>query len=72
MAIGLVYVNRAAAPKGAMSLLFEVVTSEAWLRAISFKTLWELKPEDFNLELLILNYGHWLEFLEAWQRPREA
>ena len=45
-------------------MLFEVVTSEAWLRAISFKTLWELKPKDFNLNLL--------EFPEAWQRPPEV
>ena len=35
-------VNTAAALKGAMSLLYEVVTSETWLRAVSFKTLWEL------------------------------
>ena len=55
-----------------MSLLFEVVTSEAWLRAISFKTLWELKPKDFNLNLLILKHEHWLEFPEAWQRPPEV
>ena len=42
-------------------MLFEVVTSEAWLRAISFKTLWELKPKDFNLNLQILIHEHWLE-----------
>ena len=55
-----------------MSLLFEVVASEAWLRAISFKTLWELKPKDFNLNLLILKKEHWLEFPVAWQRPPEV
>ena len=50
-------------------MLFEVATSEFWLRAISFKTLWELKPKDFNLNL---KHEHWLEFPEAWQRPPEV
>ena len=53
-------------------MLFEVVTSETWLRAVSFKTLWELLPKDFNLKLLILKHEHRLEFPEAWQRPPEV
>ena len=53
-------------------MLFEVFTSEVWLRAISFKTQWELKPKDFNLNLLNLKQEHWLEFPEAWQRPPEV
>ena len=48
-------VNRAAALKGAMSLLSEMVTldnwlysSEAWPRAISLRIPRELKPVDFS------------------------
>ena len=53
-------------------MLSKVVTPEAWLKAISLKTLQELKPRDFSLKLPILKHEHWLEALDAWQRPPEA
>ena len=42
-------------------MLSKVVTPESWFRAISFKTLQELKPRDFSLKLPILKHKHWLE-----------
>ena len=53
-------------------MLSKVVTPEAWLKAISLKTLQELKPRDFSLKLPILEHEHWLEAPEAWQRPPQA